>query len=128
MSMMRRSVLFGGAVFGIGLLGYGGSLAGCHLSGRKLARLQTFFASLDDMVAPRQIGQVYLRQRGAGAVLAELEGRNDLITLSLLPPSEMREARFKAIVEDDFAAGRSDVVDGWVVARTEALLAGAAAV
>lgn len=103
-------------------------MAGCSLSGRKLAQLETLFAGLGGMVAPRQIGRAYLHARGAGSVLAELEGRDDLIALSLLPPSTQRQDRFKAIVAEGFAAGRSDVVEGWVVARTEALLAAAAAV
>lgn len=128
MSMMRRSVLLGGGALGAALLGYGGSLVGCRFGGHKLAQLETLFAGLGDMVAPGQIGRAYLHTHGVGPVLAELETRDDLIALSFLPPSDERQTRFKAIVEQDFATGRSDVVDGWIVARTEALLAAAAAV
>lgn len=120
--------MLGGGAAGAVILGYGGSLAGCKLGGQKLVQLETFFAELGDMVAPRQIGQTYLRTRGTGAIMSELERRDDLITLSFLPPTKERRAGFKAIVQEDFSAGRSEMVNGWIVARTEALLAAAAAV
>ena len=80
---------------------------------------------LSDPVGARCIGQIYLSQSPAESDPTRLASMI-LSSLQLTPQDSLRLQRaalsklFGAGVRADFAAGRTVVVDGWILSRTEA--------
>jgi hypothetical protein len=86
------------------------------------ARLRGLFAAPESAAA---IGAAYLRaapeEARAENLAALLFPGGDLTILRTLPDATLRR-RLGASHRDDFAAGRTAAVDGWILSRSEARL------
>jgi hypothetical protein len=128
--LRRRTLVLGATgVIAAGAAVAGGSWVACTLHGpvpdSKLALLRLVEA-LDVPFDPRAIGAEVLARRGAPGLWDEFAARRDLAAIAARDCGETRRGDLAACLRADFARGDSVVVDRWVLARGEALLAGLA--
>jgi len=125
--LKRRHVfLTGGAAICAGLLTYGGSAAVCSTAGTSTAGIiRPLFVALADIPEPDVIGREWLARTGAGRLSGTLLGRADLVDLSGISDAQDRRRAIGEVVRSDFARNGTVVVNNWVVAEAEALIAGA---
>lgn len=125
MGISRRNFLVGLSVASVGLLGYNmrGRLLGA-LPGNKLRSRYLAFVQHPNHAA--KIGAVYRhkypKDSSSERMLAKLSGYMQLD--SSRPGKREIEQALLETVKADFAQGRTLNLDGWVVSRTEAVLAG----
>ena len=122
----RRTFVVSLAAFGGGALGVVGGQTYVRAKGSLIDRLATW---LSDSEAARELGRAYLdaypHERSAGAITAALRLGLDVLPFSV--SDERLRALFHASVNRDFEQGRTVVLDGWVLSRTEIRLCGLAA-
>jgi hypothetical protein len=114
MTITRRGIL---ARLGMA----GGLLGGLLLPRVAGARPAGHLAALHDLDAARRIGRAYLADHPGEADAAVL---TTWLDQALGKPASVPAARaaLRRAVRDDMRGGRSVVVDGWVLALTEARL------
>jgi hypothetical protein len=123
----RRTLLLGSlSVLGAGALAYGGSRAVCSAGPRLAAFLRPLRQALPGVADPERVGRAYLAAEGRARIAEAFMARSDLVEMALMPDEAARRARLAARIRQDFAAGETVLAGNWVVARTEALIAGAA--
>lgn len=120
----RRTLLAGLGVLGLGAVGYGGSLGGCAIRSSRQALLESLFVARHDILAPRELGRAWLEREAAPDAASALLGQPGLTGALLAPDPGTRRGRIRTVVAEEFAAGDVVIAGGWVVARTEARLAG----
>lgn len=123
----RRKLLLGGGagILGAGAVAYGGSLAVCSAMDDRLALIRPLFVALADIRAPESVGRAVLEHEGPERLPELILARQPLVSATLLPTAEARRDRLSGIVRDEFRQGDILQEDRWVVARSEALIAGA---
>lgn len=121
----RRLVLTGLGAVGLGALGYGGSLAACRMGDSREAMLRPLFIALDRVPEPERLGRAWLETEGWEQAANGLLARRDLIGAALLPDAGARRDAIGTAIRADFARSETVLVDGWVVALSEARLAAA---
>jgi hypothetical protein len=110
----RRILRLAGAVLAASALGR--TATACTLDQQDVTRL---FA---DPKAAAAIGRAYLRTQPTPTLEALRTAVMDALQGDpAVPPEQARlEARFRARVQQDFAAARVVMVDGWMLSRVEA--------
>ena len=99
-----------------------GALALCAV-GEPADPAGALLALFTDRERARRLGRAYLAGLGelpSAAALADTIWRD-------LPAGGSMRAQVAALVRDDFAEGRLECVEGWLLSRTEARLCGLAA-
>ena len=120
----RRSLLFGGALIALPVIGYYGGKLFCR--GNLLLRTQNGNVSLltsvyPDVAAARVLGKKYLGMTGttATAALRRLQGQN--LVASAVESACMADVAVAVeyACRNDFKEGRIHCIDGWILAQTE---------
>lgn len=123
--LTRRLLIGGGTVAVLGGAAAGGSLAFCAARAAPQARIDAarfLYAALE--FAPADIGRAVLARAGAPALWAAFEARADLQELARWDCPGTRAARLGLLFRADFARGEHVLIDRWLVAASEALIAG----
>jgi hypothetical protein len=122
----RRLVLIsGGALVAGAAVAGGAGVAACSAVRRRqeVAALPGLFAATDDMFDPVGLGRAHLARRDLPALLDQLEAEPALAGIGRIDCPHARRARLRARFRDEMRAGATTLAGGWVVARSEALLA-----
>lgn len=123
----RRPFLTGGlGLFGLGAVGWGGSLAACSVANDSaMAMIRPLFVALADIRAADQIGRAWLAETGRAPLVADILARSDFAGAALVADDTARRLKLAETIRADFAAGDTVLTDRWVVARAEAQIAAA---
>ncbi len=127
MKLRRRHLLLtGGATLGLGVLGYGGSVAVCSTSKTVTAKIiRPLFVAIGDILEPEIIGRAWLSRIGTRALHTRIHQRTDLLAATLIPDPAQRRAELSDVIRRDFARDETEVVENWVVSEAEAIIASA---
>lgn len=116
--MLGRTVLV--STFLLLPVGCGGSLSSTADSKGDL--YDQFFTHKDHAI---ELGQVYLKLTPADAVLSRVqEEMNTLLEADKHSDIQSFRTHVQALIRDDFSKGRTVILNGWVLAKTEAQLCG----
>lgn len=77
-----------------------------------------------DMALPAEVGDAYAATCGAAALEEELRRARPLIDMAAVTCDATRRARFRTLIQSEFAARDTVLVARWQLARSEALVAG----
>jgi hypothetical protein len=120
----RRSLLLGGALVALPVLGSGAGKLLCRIGSIRQTSLSSlsFLTGLySDSAATRELGKKYVENTGASAFasLKQIEKLSRIKrAIETGCPIQLRTAVMQAC-RDDFRSGRTHCIDGWVLAQTE---------
>lgn len=120
----RRGLLVtAGSLAVLGAGGIGGSLVWCNQRTLSALPLERLDIVLSDIPEAGRIGRVFLEQHGPQQVAAAFLEQADMQSALSLTCDATRRTALRAAFRADFARGDSLTLEGWVVSRSECLVA-----
>ncbi|MEM6890611.1 MAG: hypothetical protein AAF636_21135 [Pseudomonadota bacterium] len=120
----RRGLLMtAGSLAALGAVGIGGSLVWCNQRSVAALPLDRLDIVLSDIPDAGRIGRAFLAEHGAEQVAAAFLDQADMQSALSLTCDATRRSALRAAFRADFARGDCLTFEGWILSRSECLVA-----